>query len=124
MYLRWLGVLHNAERYHIQLHESRPYLPHHIPDLGQLIHKVDPVMQPPGGVDKDNIRAPGHGGLHSVVGYRCRISPHPLLHDVNPSPFGPDDKLFDGGGAEGIGCPDDDLLSLGGEHGRDLADRR
>ena len=55
----------------------------------------------------------GHGG---------GIGAHRLLDDVHPGALRPDGELLHGRGAEGIGGADHDLLALGGQHGRELAD--
>ena len=61
--------------------------------------------------------------MRTVEGHGSGIGAHRLLDDVHPGALRPDGELLHGRGAEGIGGADHDLLALGRQHRRELADR-
>ena len=58
-------------------------LPHHIADLGKLVHEVNPVMKTTCRVDYHHICILGHSRLDRIKCNRSRIRTHGLLHDVD-----------------------------------------
>src|SRR6185437_1752622 len=93
-------------------------------DLAQLVHQVTLGVQPPGGVDDDDVAAAGLGGGDRIEGDRGRIAAGLGRDEVGLGPLRPRLELLAGGGAERV---------VGADHARaaglaqvpgDLADRR
>ena len=89
----------------------RDDLTHHVTDFCQLVHQVDSVVEPSGGVDQYNVSTLGHRRLYSVESHRGRISAHALLYNLHVCPFGPDLELVNGGSPERVGGSDHHFLA-------------
>ena len=98
-------------------------LVHHAVDLGELVHQVLFIVQPPGGVADDDIHVPGDTGLQRVVDDRGGVRAFFVLDDIHARPVGPDDELVDRRRAEGVRRAEQHLLALRLVHGRHFADR-
>jgi hypothetical protein len=97
----------------------------HPTHLGELIHQAALGLQPAGGVDEHDLDALGPRLLDGLEGDGCRVLPGGLRsHDGCPAALRPGGELLDGGGAEGVGGPDDHGAPVVGEELRELADRR
>jgi len=82
-------------------------------------------VQPPGGVDEDDIGLVLGGGLHGVEGDRGGVG-HVLVgaDRRHPDALAPGLQLVGGGGAEGVGRAEDDILVHRDEDPGELADGR
>ena len=81
-------------------------------------------MQTTGGVDQHQVAAALIGLVEHVIAHARRIGAAVALDDGDAGALAPHIELLDGGGAEGIGRTDHDVLAAGGHGARDLTDRR
>ena len=81
-------------------------------ELGQLVHQVLLIVQPPGGVAQDHIYIPGLGRLQCIKQHRSGVGPLMLAHNRHVRPLGPYLQLVGGSGPEGIRRAEQDLLAL------------
>ena len=72
-------------------------------DLGQLLHQVALVVQPPRRIDQHHVGAFGDRRADRVEHHRGGIGTLPLADDWHSGAVGPDFELLVGGGAEGVG---------------------
>ena len=98
----------------------------HAAHLGQLGHQVVLGVQAAGGVDDDHVGALAHAGGDGVVGDRAGVGVlrRPCTKST-PARSRPHLELLDGGGAEGVGRAEHDLVpELLAQVPGELADRR
>ena len=81
-------------------------------------------MQTAGGIDEHQVAAAPVGLVEHVVTNARRVGAAVALDDGNTGALAPHIELLDGGGAEGIGRTDHDILAAGSHGARNLADRR
>ena len=81
-------------------------------------------MQTASSIDKHQVAAALVGLVEHVVANACRVGAAVALDDGDAGALAPHIELLDGGGAEGIGRADHDILAAGSHGARDLADRR
>ena len=70
-------------------------------------------MEAAGGVDDDNVGAPGFAGADAVIDHGGGIAPLLMADDIDARALGPDLKLVGSGGAEGVARAEQDALALG-----------
>jgi hypothetical protein len=81
----------------------------HADDLGQFLHQVLPVLEPPRGVDQQKVGAVGLGLRHRVEGEARGVRPFGRGQHRHAGALAPDLQLFDRRRAEGV---------AGGDHHR------
>src|SRR5688572_3838211 len=80
------------------------------------------------GVDQQNVDAAAFRRLNAVEDNGRRVRAGLMFDDIDANPLAPDVELFDGGGAKGVACHQQNFFPsaaiLGGEFtdGRGLAD--
>jgi hypothetical protein len=74
----------------------------HADDLAQLIHEIGPILEPPRGVDDQQIHTPFLGFDQGVIGETRRIGARRPRHYRAPHALAPEFQLADAGGAERI----------------------
>ncbi len=79
-------------------------------------------MEPPGGIDEQDVRMAGLCRLDGIVDHCRRVGAFLMFDDLHTAALGPDLQLLDGGSPEGVGSADQDLLALGFEIRRQLPD--
>ena len=92
-------------------------------DLAELVHEADLVVQAARGVDEHDIGLHLGPGLDGVEGHRGRVGAVAVRADRrHADPPAPGLELVGGGGAEGVGGAEHDVLVLGDEDAGELAD--
>ena len=99
-------------------------LSHYVSDLGELVHKVDPVMETTCCVDNHDVSILCNSRLHCIECNRSRIRAHCLFDDIYPCTLCPDGKLINGSCTECICCTKHHLLALSLKTACELSDSR
>ena len=92
-------------------------------DLAQLVHQMALGVQPPGGVDDDDVAAAGLGGGDGVERDRGGIAAGLRRDEVGPGPLRPRLELLAGRGPERVGGADHARAAGLAQVPGDLADR-
>mmetsp|Transcript_24028 Transcript_24028/g.44193 ORF Transcript_24028/g.44193 Transcript_24028/m.44193 type:complete len:277 (+) Transcript_24028:631-1461(+) len=100
------------------------FLADHAHDFGQFFHQVAPVLQPPCGVDHQQIRTVLLRLAHRFKREAGGVGPFGCGEHGHARPVAPDLQLFHCGGAEGVACRDHYGFACGPELAGQFADRR
>ena len=87
----------------------------------ELVHEAGFGVEAAGGVDDELGDVAGFGGAECVVEDGRGVAALAGLDHFDAAAAGPDFKLLDGGGAEGVGGAEEDGLVLGAVPGGELA---